>query len=71
MYYVGLIKFIIAVYIEVLSIMYMIYQVSTVNIVFSFVTMMAIMQIDFYLYLAMPASETFPAILKKKKKDMP
>ena len=46
-------------------------QLSTVEIVFSFVKMMAIMQIDFYLYLAMPASETFPAILKKKKKDMP
>jgi|LakMenE18May11ns_1017448.scaffolds.fasta_scaffold9671641_1 hypothetical protein len=50
MYVVGIIKFIIAVYIELLSIMYMIYQVDTVEIVFSFVKMVAIMQIDFYLY---------------------
>lgn len=70
MFFYGFFKFFIALNVEILNALYMLYMTDPVNIVFSYIKILAIIQLDAILYSSLRA-DPFHEILRRSKKDLP
>lgn len=70
MYIYSFFKFFIALNVEILNSLYMLYQVDPVAIVFSYIKILAIIQLDAIIYSSLKA-DPFYEILQRPKKDLP